>query len=229
MTRFDIRSFKERLTAKNEFDGNLVYGAKKFHFDTNRAGIGKPSSGYLIREHAKVVVDTGVERYQRKQGCWERVESCPVCGSSDNEFFLHRLGLDIYRCKKCSHRYLNPRIKYSEAMKIYEDDKTASDIYTVPIQIKIDEIKYQYGLELINQLIIGNKRKIMDIGCGAGVYLKIAFKNGWEQCIGVDVNERYSNIYKENKGIQYISSSFETLDPDKLGENYDCISMWNVL
>jgi 2-polyprenyl-3-methyl-5-hydroxy-6-metoxy-1,4-benzoquinol methylase len=229
MTGFNISDFNERLKAKNEFDGNLVYGAKKFHFETNRAGKGKPSSGYLIREHAKVVVDTGIERFQRKQGYWEEIKRCPVCKSNSNEFFLSRLGLDIFRCRECSHRYLNPRIIYAEAMKIYEDDKTASDIYTVPIQIKIDEIKYQYGLELINQLITGNKKKIMDIGCGAGVFLKIAFKNGWDQCVGIDVNERYSNIYKESKGIQYISSSFENLNPDKLGENYDCVSMWNVL
>ena len=60
MTGFNISDFNERLKAKNEFDGNLVYGAKKFHFETNRAGKGKPSSGYLIREHAKVVVDTGI-------------------------------------------------------------------------------------------------------------------------------------------------------------------------
>ncbi len=40
MAKFNISDFEERLNAKNEFDGNLVYGAKKFHFDTNRAGKG---------------------------------------------------------------------------------------------------------------------------------------------------------------------------------------------
>ena len=229
MIKFDINNSEERLNAKNEFDGNLIYGAKKFHFETNRAGKGKPSSGYLIREHAKVVVDTGEERYKRKQGYWEEVEKCPVCESDNNEFFLSRLGLDIYRCKECTHRYLNPRIIYSEAMKIYADDKTASDIYTVPLQIKIDEIKYRYGLELVNQLSSGKRKKIMDIGCGAGGYLKVAFKNGWDQCVGIDVNERYGDIYKDTKGIQFISSSFERLNSDKLGENYDCIALWNVL
>jgi 2-polyprenyl-3-methyl-5-hydroxy-6-metoxy-1,4-benzoquinol methylase len=229
MDKFNINNFGERLSAKNEFDGNLIYGAKKFHFETNRAGEGKPSSGYLIREHAKVVEDTGKERYIRKPGYWEEVKKCPVCFSEEKEFFIYRMGLEVYRCKNCSHRYLNPRIKYDEAMKIYADDKTASDIYTVPLEINIDEIKYQYGLELVNQLIDGKKEKIMDIGCGAGVYLKVAFKNGWEQCVGIDVNERYNDIYKETKGVQFISSSFESLDPDKLGENYDCIALWSVL
>ncbi len=228
MGKFNIDSFEERLQAKNQFDGNLRYGAKVFHERTNRSGVGKPSSGYLIREHAMVVIDTGQERYQRVEGCWENVETCPVCGTQDRDFFLSRFGLDIYRCTNCSHRYLSPRLKFDVAMKIYADD-TVSDIYTQPLQVEIDEIKYQYGLDLMDQLHLPAKNKIMDIGCGAGVFLKMAYKNRWNQCIGIDANERYADIYQEAKGIQFVSANFESLDPDKLGRDYDCISMWSVL
>jgi 2-polyprenyl-3-methyl-5-hydroxy-6-metoxy-1,4-benzoquinol methylase len=229
MARFDIKNFDERLKAKNRFDGNLIYGAGTFHEKTKRSGKGRPSSGYLIREHAKVVRDTGEDRYQRMEGCWEDVNECPVCGSGEREFSLARFALDIYRCKNCTHRYLSPRVKFEEAMKIYADDKTASDIYTQPLQKEIDEIKYQYGLDLIEQLSSTGKGKIMDIGCGAGVFLEMAYKNGWNQCVGVDVNERYSDIYLEAKGIQFINSSFESLEPERLGKDYDCISMWSAL
>ncbi len=229
MPKFNINNAEERLRSKNTFDGNLLYGAGKFHSETNRSGIGKPSSGYLIREHAQVVKDSGRERYQRIEGLWEEVKACPVCDASGNEFFLTRFGLDIYRCPKCSHRYLNPRVTFDAAMKIYADDKTASDIYTQPLQITIDEIKYQYGLDIVEQLNPPARNKIMDIGCGAGVFLKMAEKNRWEICVGIDVNERYGSIYQEAKGIQFINASFESLDPEKLGNGYDCISMWSVL
>jgi 2-polyprenyl-3-methyl-5-hydroxy-6-metoxy-1,4-benzoquinol methylase len=228
-TKFDIKSDDERLKAKNQFDGNLVFGAAKFHKETNRSGVGKPSSGYLIREHAKVVVDTGKDRYQRVEGAWEAVDHCPVCDSPKREFFLNRQALDIYRCLECSHRYLNPRIKFETAMNIYSDDKTASDIYTQSLQINIDEIKYQYGLELIEQLNPPAKDKIMDLGCGAGVFLKMADRNNWKHCVGVDVNERYSSMYKDTPGVQFLQGRFESLDPTKLGRDYDCISMWSVL
>lgn len=229
MQKFDMNNFEERLAAKNAFDGNLLHGAGQFHAKTNRSGEGRPSSGYLIREHAQVVVDTGIERYQRVEGNWEAVDICPVCQSGDYEFFLTRFGLDIYRCKNCTHRFLNPRVKYDVAMQIYADDKTASDIYTQPLQIEIDEIKYQYGLDLIDQLKPPAREKIMDIGCGAGTFLKMAEKNGWGYCVGVDVNERYADIYCEAKGVQFISANFESLDAAKLGDNYDCIAMWSVL
>jgi 2-polyprenyl-3-methyl-5-hydroxy-6-metoxy-1,4-benzoquinol methylase len=229
MSNFNINNFEERLREISKFDGNLRYGAKTFHSKTNRTGEGRPSSGGMIREHAKVVVDTGKDRYQRIEGLWENVDECPVCASREREYFLSRYGLDIYRCINCSHRYLHPRVKYDVAMQIYADDKTASDIYSQALQIEIDEIKYQYGLDLIGQLNPPGRDKIMDIGCGSGVFLKMAYRNSWTQCVGIDVNERYSDMYRETKGVQFISANFESLDPQKLGSDYDCIAMWSVL
>lgn len=229
MKTFDIHDEESRLAAKNRFDGNLLHGAGAFHAKTNRSGQGRPSSGGMTREHAKLVEDTGRDRYQRMPGAWEEVNQCPVCDSAEREFFLSRMGLDIYRCTQCTHRYLNPRVKFDVAEKIYMDDKTASDIYTQPLQVEIDEIKYQYGLDLVEQLSPGSKNKIMDLGCGAGVYLKMAARNGWKQCVGVDINQRYSDIYSAADGIQFINSSFERLDPARLGGDYDVIAMWSVL
>lgn len=229
MRKFKIDNFKESLEAKNEFDGNLRFGAEVFHRETNRSGEGKPSSGYLIREHAMLVIDSEEERFRRIEKYWENVDECPVCDSNERESYLNRFGLDIYCCGNCTHRYLSPRVKYDDAMGIYADDKTASDIYTKPLQVEIDEIKYEYGLSLIEQIYSPAKEKIMDIGCGAGVFLKMAEKKGWQTCVGIDVNERYADIYNDAKGVQYISANFESLDKDKLGSNYDCISMWSVL
>jgi 2-polyprenyl-3-methyl-5-hydroxy-6-metoxy-1,4-benzoquinol methylase len=139
------------------------------------------------------------------------------------------MALDIWRCTQCSHRYQHPRVTFEKACELYSDDKTASDIYTQPLQKDIDRTKYQYGLSLIKAIDpIGNKR-IMDIGCGAGVFLEEAHQGGWEICVGIDANSRYSSIYRESKGIQFIQSSFEKLNPNVLGADYDCITMWNVL
>lgn len=110
--RFDIQSFESRLEAKNRFDGNLRFGAGDFHTQTNRTGAGRPSSGKMVREMTKVVEDTGSDRYARKDGFWEPVSSCPVCGSAERDFMLTRFGLNIYRCGHCTHRYLNPRLKF---------------------------------------------------------------------------------------------------------------------
>lgn len=226
---FDIDEFKSRLDIINQFDGNLVYGAKNYHKQTKRTGVGRPGEGKMVREQARVIDDTGKDRYIRKEGCWEAVNQCPVCDNRDSDFFLTRMGLDIYRCTDCGHRYMNPRIKFDTLVKLYADDKTASDVYTQPVQVDIDRKKYQYGLDLIEKLGPPAMKKIMDIGCGSGGFLKIANENGWEYCVGVDANERYSDIYEETRGVQFLQTSFEHIDHEKIGSEYDCISMWNVL
>ena len=153
---FDITSFESRLKAKNHFDGNLRFGAKKFHKESNRSGDGKPADGALVREHAKVVRDNDNECYQRIGQFWEDVNECPVCKSIERSFFLTRKGLDIWRCGSCSHRYQHPRITFEKACELYADDKTSSDIYTQPIQKDIDLIKY---LSLFEALKTGNNKK----------------------------------------------------------------------
>lgn len=218
-----------RLERKKEFDGNLRFGNAAFHAQTNRTGEGRPSSGYLIREHAKVVIDTGKERYQRKEEFFYSIDACPVCGGKNYKKLLSRFGLDIWRCQDCRHGFQNPRLKYEKATELYRDDRSAADIYTAPLQIEIDEAKYQYGVDLIELALGGVKKKILDIGCGAGVFLKMAHQSGWPECVGVDPNENYSKIYKEARGIQYIQGTLEKLDEYHIGTHYDCISMWSVL
>lgn len=226
---FDIDDAASRLSAKNSFDGNLRHGAGTFHKVTNRSGEGKPSSGKMSREQAMVVDDTGVDRYRRRPGIWEDVLACPVCGGTDVDFMLARFGQDIMRCRVCTHRYSTPRVTFDTAVSLYRDDKTASDIYTQPMQVEIDEIKYQYGLDLVEKLGPPGRDKIMDVGCGSGVYLRVAEANGWGQCVGVDINERYADVYAESPGVQFINSSFEDLDVARIGKDYDVIAMWSVL
>jgi predicted TPR repeat methyltransferase len=81
----------------------------------------------------------------------------------------------------------------------------------------------------VEQLGPPAKDRIMDIGCGAGLFGEVAHRAGWKYSVGIDVNERYASSYQDKPGVQYISSSFEKLDRSKLGGEYDCISLWNVL
>ena len=54
-----------------------------------------------------------------------------------------------------------------------------------------------------------DKNKILDIGCGAGYFLDVSFKNGWKKCIGVDINNRYKKGYEDINGVQFINSPIE--------------------
>ena len=82
----NIEKEEERLLKKNQFDGNLIYGAKDFHEQTNRSGKGKPSSGFLTREQNRIVLDTTNDRYKKiNPEEWEEVSHCPVCGDKKRD------------------------------------------------------------------------------------------------------------------------------------------------
>jgi 2-polyprenyl-3-methyl-5-hydroxy-6-metoxy-1,4-benzoquinol methylase len=125
---------------------------------------------------------------------------------------------------------MNPRIIYEKVIELYENDQVSVSISTSPVQKDIDRIKYKYGLILVDQIKPPSKEKILDLGCGVGVSLEVAGHLGWEQSVGVDVNEAYLEAYDSSiKGVQFINSNFDEINPSKLGCDFDCVTMWNVL
>ncbi len=224
-----LKDEEVRLKEKNKFDGNLIFGARKFHEITNRLGAGKPMNLELTPEWKLCVDDTGKERYQRKGNIYEPVSECPLCGNKERRYLVSRFGLDIYRCPECTVGYLDPRIKYKRIHKIYWSDETSANIFTTDAQSQVDEIKYDYGLNLAKEWGLPGKKKVLDIGCGTGLFLKRAQKFGFDDCVGIDPNKLYLKCYEKVEGIRFYSTDFESLKLDELGDNFDCMSMWSVL
>ena len=226
---FSIQDDASRLRAKAGFDGNLCFGGKEFHTATKRSTKDMPASGAMHREQQLIITDTEQERYQCLDGAFEDIASCPVCGHTNRTFFLHRYGLDVYTCDRCSHGFTSPRPTFETASQLYSQDRTASEIYTSPMQVEIDEVKALYGLELLRQSGIDTPDRILDFGCGSGTFLKTALREGWKSCVGIDANPRYKESSKDGNGLRFIYSTFEHLDSQILGEEFDAITMWNVL
>ncbi len=229
---FDLNDSLSRLEAKNQFDGHLVYGSKKFHTSTNRSTAKKdgPADGKMHKEQELVVKQTHEEAYERIAEFWEDVNECPICGSQERSFFLTRFALDIYRCEDCTHHYMHPRIKFDKLVSLYAQDQTAHQIYVSESQVNIDIVKSQYGLMLLDKLGVPDQGKIMDLGCGSGKFLATAAKHGWKECIGVDANPTFKDFHGANDdGVRFIYSSFEELDKQAIGEDYSAITLWNVL
>jgi len=220
-----------RTSRKNEFDGNLVHGAKKYHLVTNRNGDDKPNSVGHSKGLNKVT-NIGEDKYQPILSKWESVNICPVCNSSKNSFYLQREALKVYRCANCDHRFLNPRIKFSEASILYSEDSTAADIYNSSVELELNAIQFRYVVDVMKSYS-DDYNKILDIGCGNGLLLKTALKQGYKYCIGVDINQSYQNIKSNaiSPGLSFYNMTFDEIlnNEELLGNNYDCISMWFVL
>ena len=207
------------LKKKNGFDGNLLFGAKAFNKVTKRdKHLKKSKKDYDFKKllNSKKIVST---KYTISR-------ACPVCGSSKEkskiefikEGFVHRI------CDKCEMFYVSPILNKTISHKIHYKQKSFNKVYDNPVQIKMDDKKFLYGLDIIqNFLTKKNNNKLLDVGCGMGGFIKLAKKKNWT-AEGIEFNEYSSKKLKE-KGYKIYNDYIEKLD---LKKDYDCVSMWNL-
>ena len=94
-------------------------------------------------------------------------------------------GFTLCRCSRCSLEFVNPRLSYDElAAKVYSDNyfpkRDGSNRPTA-------EATHYYNSQLSQfDALLGDSRKVLDIGCGNGAFLDFARERGWE-IAGVDI------------------------------------------
>ncbi|RLJ63331.1 methyltransferase family protein [Lacinutrix venerupis] len=88
----------------------------------------------------------------------------------------------------------------------------------------IRDISLKRKLKLISSFN-SEEKKILDIGCGTGSFLKIAKNNNWN-VVGIEPNEKARSIAIENCG----NSIFDTNKIEELKDgSFDVITLWHVL
>ena len=172
------------------------------------------------RNYLSKYFDNGVE----KEECFDHIP-CPLC-KTDNEELLFELDHFKYKhCKNCSSIYNSPRLKKELLLKMYSEGEYENYVnqLTLPgdeIRKNVTEVrKYQQVSALFEK-----SGKVLDVGCGAGVFLSIATENGWDST-GIELSRTGCQAACE-KGVKIVESSF---DDYQTGERFDCITFWGVL
>jgi 2-polyprenyl-3-methyl-5-hydroxy-6-metoxy-1,4-benzoquinol methylase len=118
---------------------------------------------------------------------------CGLCGSKQFRPFLTKFGLPIVRCQSCGFVMANPRIGESEVRKRYSADYFFGEYLTTfkasNSSFSLDLVKDHYSLFL--ELLASSHppgSTVLDIGCGAGFFLKAAESLGWEVS-GTEISE----------------------------------------
>lgn len=166
---------------------------------------------------------------------YERVDTCPVCGSGLNSNFLickdssvSQESFAIVECKKCHFKYTSPRPTKELISKYYESDQYISHNNSNKSIIDnayylVRKITIQNKLRLVNSTG-DQEKKILDIGCGTGTFLGECKKNGW-QVYGTEPNDKARATAIEltrGKIEKDFQNCFE-------GETFNTITLWHVL
>ena len=113
----------------------------------------------------------------------ERV-ACLVCGGERSRIYVRKFGLDLVKCRDCGLVYANPRLGDSELLERYESplffDDYLRNFRADPNGFDPDFVRRHFRIFLE---VVGNyfapKKKLLDVGCGAGFFVKAAEEAGW--------------------------------------------------
>jgi SAM-dependent methyltransferase len=206
----------ERLRRKNEFDGSLVMGARKFNLATGR------DAHLRAREVIKAAyLDPGTGKL-REELVSRR--SCPLCGATDSETVFVKDGFPHVRCAACTMVYVTPVVEQERLHAHYEGETTYTKVLTSGPNIELDRRRFEYALDVLGEHM-QVPRKLLDVGCGPGTFLGVARERGWDVA-GVEFNARCVTMLRD-AGIEVIDRPLEqaSLPP----ESYACIALWDVL
>ncbi len=162
------------------------------------------------------------------------VLTCPVCGSASLSPHLtcidHALTKEKFTLKKCSGCSLlitSPRPEDANLLRYYQfadyishSGKSRSTITTRLYRLA-QTITLRWKRNLIQQEF--KTGRILDVGCGAGIFLNAMKRKGWE----INGTEP-SAIARENAERLLQQPVFQSLEvlPEK---KFDVITLWHVL
>lgn len=140
-------------------------------------------------------------------------------------------GYDVIDCVLCGYKHINPLPEICDSETLYREkhyDDGERDRLTYYERDR-DWWLINYGdvlNEISRYITLKNESVLIDVGCGAGIFLEAAKIHGWN-AIGIEISEIAAN-HCTNKGLQVINESF-TDQISSLPDGIRVIHMRNVL
>ena len=162
-------------------------------------------------------------------------EACPVCASNGPRLVYGLPEFRIVACQSCEQVYLRPLPSPEKIRDMF------SRLYTSG-EGSVPELKtyyeYTYDDEPANPLVrryelwldaIERHRppgRLLDIGCGTGLFLAVARRRGWEP-YGIDECEEATSHARDHFGLDVWIGEFMDFPLDERG--FDAITGWDII
>ena len=147
---------------------------------------------------------------------------CNLCDGEETNILLEKNSFYLVKCKRCGLVYTNPRLKESISYERYDNGNLNS--YLSALSAANEFLIYLEVLK--NSEIYRNKNKILDIGCGTGLFLKKAREEKWN-VFGIELSEIAIDYAKKNYNLDLIKGELKDV---KFPDGYfDVITMWEVI
>ena len=165
----------------------------------------------------------------------EEMIGCDLCGEQRIQPLLHpvdqkrepaRWGYHVVRCPSCGFLYREPGIQPAKLGVLYEG---AYGSFLTGKYAKKRQRRYRLVMDAFSPLFAdGEGRRLLDFGCGAGLFLEVAHERGFE-CWGVDLSEDSIEIARTRPGGANTYFGAPQDVPEIATGGFDVVTMWSVL
>jgi SAM-dependent methyltransferase len=127
--------------------------------------------------------------------------------------------------------YANPRLPAEEIWKRYSPDYFWKEylpaLGVIDEQFDLVQFDHRYAYTLQQMALrLGGKGRLLEIGCGAGFFLKAAEHDGWDVC-GIELSEAGCAFAVERLGLRVRREQAEQLSFEP--ESFDIVAMFDVI
>ena len=160
---------------------------------------------------------------------------CQLCSSNTvyKKFSLKQF--DVLQCKDCNLVFLSQIPTETSLKNLYSSDYYLgreeyyfNNLITNPERGKVTENieSFSAGLKKLNSFK-REKGRLLDVGCGLGIFLSMAKMDGWETC-GVDISAYAARYAREKFGLEVYSNG-RLEEASFPSESFDVITLWDSL
>jgi 2-polyprenyl-3-methyl-5-hydroxy-6-metoxy-1,4-benzoquinol methylase len=120
------------------------------------------------------------------------VVPCAICGSIESQPLFDKMGYAIARCARCGLVYANPRAPHEKILARYSREyfwnEYLPSLGVVDSRFDLEHFDRRHSVTLSMMAGLTSGRRLLEVGCGAGFFLKAAERAGWT-VQGIELSE----------------------------------------
>jgi SAM-dependent methyltransferase len=151
---------------------------------------------------------------------------CSLCGGERVRALFRTKGYAVVRCEGCGLLYRNPGIRPERLGDLYAGHYSR---FLTGDYSRDRQRRYRLVMDAFDPLFAdGAGRRLLDFGCGAGLFLDLAYERGFE-CYGVDLSEDSVATARERPSGAHAYFGSPADVPEIAAGGFDVVTMWSVL
>ncbi|WP_336207356.1 class I SAM-dependent methyltransferase [Nonomuraea sp. LPB2021202275-12-8] len=161
----------------------------------------------------------------------EEFLSCMMCGEPSQQPLFEPTGGNkwryrVVRCPSCGFLYRNPNVRPERLGDLYS---TGYSNFLTGKYAANRQRRYNLTMQAFSPILDkGEGRRLLDFGCGAGLFLELAEQRGFD-AYGVDLSP--DSVDQANERLTRARAYYGAPEdvPEIAGGGFDVITLWSVL